>query len=100
MPLTVFEGAVRGTTARRPNPCSFCPRTLAASRSPCPPRTDRPQRQATPRRDPARDYRQEVVQTMRRRIAVIAVGVAALGAPGAAQGIPSDAPEHYVPYDQ
>jgi hypothetical protein len=37
---------------------------------------------------------------MRRRIAVIAVGVAALGAPGAAQGIPSDAPEHYVPYDQ
>jgi Transglycosylase-like domain len=37
---------------------------------------------------------------MPKRIAVIAVGVAALGAPAAAQGIPSDAPAHYVPYDQ
>ena len=37
---------------------------------------------------------------MRKRITVIAVGVAALGAPAAAQGIPSEAPAHYVPYDE
>jgi hypothetical protein len=37
---------------------------------------------------------------MRKRIAVIAVGAAILGAPAAAQGIPSDAPAHFVPYDE
>ena len=37
---------------------------------------------------------------MRKRIAVIAVGAAILGAPAAAQGIPSGAPDNYTPYDQ
>jgi len=37
---------------------------------------------------------------MRKRIAVIAAGIATLGAPTAAQGIPSGAPENFIPYDQ
>jgi Transglycosylase-like domain len=37
---------------------------------------------------------------MRKRIAVIAAGIATLGAPAVAQGIPSEAPGHFVPYDE
>ena len=47
------------------------------------------------------EYRQEVVQTMRKRIAAIATCAAALAAPVAAQGSPmSVVPEHHPAYEK
>ena len=46
-------------------------------------------------------FHQEVVQSMRKRIAAIAACVAALAAPAAAQGSPvSIVPEHHPAYEK
>src|SRR5215208_2033283 len=87
-----------GTKPRRPNRCSRCPGR-------------RPHAVAVPAQDePAVkeainptgwEYRQEVVITMRKRIATIATCVVALGAPVAAQGSPTSVvPERHPGYEK